>query len=92
MENYCCYVAGFVGKTGGDVKFKTSFPERALAWTKANRRFGELAVCKGLTHNDLDVEEALPGYIAEHLVENVVGYDGKFTNGYLHSINKLKCA
>ena len=88
IDKYKVYVAGFVGKGGGVVKLRTYSADRALNWTKANEKYGELAVCKGITQDDLDYEEAQPGYIGEHLVENVAGFDGKFTKGFLYQLEE----
>lgn len=88
IDKYERYIAGYVGKEGGEVVFATDNPEQALAWTKGNRKDGKVAVCKGVTFDDLCCEEQQEGYIAEHLVENVAGFDGRWTKGFLYQLEQ----
>ena len=87
IDQIVSYVAGFVGAQGGKVELRTFDIDKALAWTMNNKKVGELAVMKGVTRDDRDYEERRQGYIAEHLVEDVIAFSGEYTRGFMRELS-----
>ena len=87
IDQIVSYVAGFVGAQGGTVELKTFDIDKALEWTMTHKREGELAVMKGVTRDDRDYEERKTGYIEEHLVEDVIAFNGAYTKGFMHELS-----
>lgn len=89
IENIVEYASGYVGATGGKVELRTTDIDAALAWTKSHTGGCDLAVCKGLTIDDCCCEEQITGYIEEHMNENIIAFNGEFTNLFLDEVAKL---
>ena len=86
IESIIEYAAGFVGATGGKVELRTRDIDRAIEWTRSNTSPCELAVCKGLTLDDCNCQEQDRGYIAEHLNENIIAYEGEYTREFIREL------
>ena len=80
---YHLYAAGFVGKFGGDIKLVTSVRREALDWTRDNTKEGELSVMRGFNHAELEKGRK---YMESVMVDNVIGFDGKYTEGYKYQL------
>lgn len=83
MYSVTKYGAGFVGKKGGDIKLLTSNREEALKWTGDNKKEGVLAVVRGYGQEELSLGMR---YMNSILVNHVIGFDGKYTKGYLYQL------
>ena len=83
------FAAGFVGKNGGDIRLLTQDRQEALAWTRNNKSPGRLAVMRGF---DQEAYDWGASYMESILVNDVIGYDGRYTNGYLHQLDLERAA
>ena len=86
-----CYVAGYVTDLGREAIFMTDDHEVAFDWTKENKKYGALAVFRGLYQDDLDCGSVDCHYIEDHLLDSheVCGWDGIYTCEFLEEVAKM---
>ena len=89
VESIVEYAVGYVGATGGKVELRTRDIDRAIEWTRSHTSPCELSVCKGLTLDDCNCEQQHNGYIAEHMNENIIGYEGEFTKQFIRELGAI---
>ena len=89
VEQIVEYAVGYVGATVGKGERRTRDIDRAREWTRSHTSTCDLAVCQGLPLADCNCEQQHDGYIAEHMNENIIGYEGAYTNLYLSEVEKL---
>ena len=89
VESIVEYAVGYVGAKGGKVELRTRDIDRAIEWTRSHTSPCELAVCKGLTLDDCNCELQHDGYIAEHMNENIIAFEGEYTKQFIRELGAI---